>query len=253
MLKILTLLFLLTGYFGFNNPLQAQSFGFGCLGLVGGYAGYSHQTYIPAGLNDYILVYNGIRSDSLVSPVSSFGQARGFRVGLNLFRANFDGLILTAKGYYQFISEKSGSRIESSYGVTSGELELRIKTWGAGFDLGTSVTKSLSWKVIDAALLFSNADLINTQNFPNAVTEVLKYGSETSLGYSIGTGFILSLIDQYVTLEGLIAYSVIKIDQVTQEDGTPLTINENSTEPMNNFIETGGFNAVIQLNIGLPL
>jgi hypothetical protein len=73
------------------------------------------------------------------------------------------------------------------------------------------------------------------------------------LGYSIGTGFILSLIDQYVTLEGLIAYSVIKIDQVTLDDGTPLTINENSSVPMNNFIETGGFNAVIQLNIGLPL
>jgi hypothetical protein len=87
MFKIFTLLFLLTGYFGFNNPLQAQSFGFGCLGLVGGYAGYSHQNYIPSGLNDYILVYNEIRTDSLVSPVSSFGKARGFRVGLKPFQS----------------------------------------------------------------------------------------------------------------------------------------------------------------------
>ena len=53
----------------------------------------------------------------------------------------------------------------------------------------------MSWKVIDAALLFTNYDFNTTENFPGAVTEVGSYSSDTDLGYSVGTGFILAIID----------------------------------------------------------
>ena len=39
---------------------QSQSFGFGCLGFVSGYGGYSYQVYKPEGLNGYIAVLNEV-------------------------------------------------------------------------------------------------------------------------------------------------------------------------------------------------
>src|ERR1035437_10126384 len=97
----------------FNTNVQAQNFGFGCLGLVGGYAGYSYQVYKPTGLNDYIGFFNlnPVRKDSLKGPMQNFGKSAGYRVGVNFFRADIRGLILTAKGFYQDLSEESDASI----------------------------------------------------------------------------------------------------------------------------------------------
>jgi hypothetical protein len=234
-------------------PVYGQAVGFGCLGFVGGFGGYSFQRYNPTGLNNYISTYNSLRNDSLSSPMGKFGSATGYRVGLNFFRANIEGFILTTKGYYQFLSEKREATLETSTGSSSADFEVEMKNWGVGVDLGTSITKALSWKVIDAALLYSSAVFSDTRNYANAVTEVNKYSSEAStFGYSIGTGFILELIDEYVSLEGLAGYTVFNIDKV-QSNGNYLSVDERSSAPMNNFIESGGFNAVLQLNIGFPL
>jgi len=246
------ILIFLVCFFGVQINSTAQTFGFGCLGFVGGYGGFSYQIYQPTGLNDYIRLFNE-GDDSLSSPMNNFGKAKGYRVGLNFFRANLEGLILTAKGFYQFLSEKHEANIKLASGNSNATYELELKNWGVGIDLGTSITSAVSWKVIDAALLFNTASFTNTQNFPGAITEVKKYNSESKIGYTIGTGFILAIIDEYLTLEGLAAYTVFRIDNVKMDDGTFLTVNKNSTDPMNNFIEAGGFNAVIQLNIGFPL
>ncbi len=48
---------------------QSQAFGFGCLGFVSGYGGYSYQVYKPDGLNGYIAVLNDTRKDSLIFPI----------------------------------------------------------------------------------------------------------------------------------------------------------------------------------------
>jgi hypothetical protein len=253
MLKLSVILLITAGSLMMYKTAPAQSFGFGCLGLVGGYGGYSYQNLKPAGLNDYILSYNTLRTDSLSSPMSSFGKATGFRVGLNFYRANLDGLILTAKGFYQFVSEKNNAVVESSYGTTNTEFELRMQSWGIGLDLGILVTGRLSWKVLDAALLFSDIEFIDTENFPGAVTTVETYNGDTDVAYSVGTGFILSIVEQYISLEGMVGYLVMDLDRVEKDDGTPLTITENSEVPMENFIKSGGFSAVIQLNVGFPL
>jgi hypothetical protein len=73
------------------------------------------------------------------------------------------------------------------------------------------------------------------------------------LGYTVGTGFILAIIGHYVSLEGFVGYTYLKIDRVKQDDGTYLTVNESSSADMKNFIDAGGFNTVVQLNIGFPL
>ena len=235
--------------------LKAQSFGFGCLGLVGGYGGYSFQIYQPTGLNSYIENFNLIKKDSLKGAMQKFGKSSGYRVGINFFRADLKGLILTAKGFYQFLGEKNSVSVVSPYGTYSNKsFDLNIRSWGIGFDLGTSVSHSLSWKVIDASLLFNSAQFTNTTNNPRAETIVNTYKTDKQLlGYSVGTGFILSIIGHYVSLEGFAGYSFLNVDRVKQDDNTYLPINESSSTDMKNFIVAGGFNAVIQLNVGFPL
>jgi hypothetical protein len=253
MFKLIKYLLLLAVLF-FAPLIKSQTFGFGCLGLVGGYGGYSYQEYKPTGLNNYILVFNELRTDSSVSTMDDFGKTQGYRIGLNFFRANFKGFILTAKGFYQFLSEKHNSSENMSNGISNTSFKLELKNWGLGLDLGTSITSMVSWKVIDAALLFNSATFVNTENLPGARTEIEKYKSGSELGYTVGTGFILALVDDYVTLEGLAAYTVISFEEMKKDDGSFLTINEDpDSGRMTNFIETGGFNAVIQLNVGLPL
>lgn len=233
---------------------KAQSFGFGCLGFVGGYAGYSYQKYDPNGLNRYVDAFNLANKDSLESPMSKFGEAQGYRIGINIFRANIKGFILTTKGFYQYLSEKNSADINGSGGVSSAVYEVEMKNWGFGIDLGTALTDILSWKVIDAALLYNTASFTNTQNLPGSVTIITKYNSEKySLGYSIGTGFILQLIGRYISLEGVAGYASFKIDKMRTGDGTELTTTGTSKEVMTNFITSGGFNAVVQLNVGFPL
>ncbi len=239
-----------------NSTITAQSFGFGCLGLVGGYAGYSYQIYKPSGLNNYIESFNlnPVRRDSLKGPIQNFGKSAGYRVGVNFFRANIRGLILTAKGFYQNLSEESDATVSSLQGESNTDFNVDLKSWGIGVDIGTSITNSLSWKVIDAVLLFNNAQFTNTTNLPGAQTIVQSYKSDSQiLGYTLGTGFILAIIGEYVSLEGSAGYTYMKIDKIKRDDGTYLTTTELSNTPMNNFIDGGGFNAVIQLNIGFPL
>ncbi len=235
--------------------LNAQSsFGFGCLGFGGGYGGFSYQQYKPNGLNDYISAFNDIRSDSLVSPMENFGKARGYRIGLNFFRAKIKNFILTTKGYYQSISEKHESLEKFLSGTSSTTMKLEMRNWGVGIDLGISLTKSISWKVIDGAVHFNNITLTNTENRTGEQTIVNKYRTEsTALGYSIGTGFILEVIDEYFTIEGLAGYTSLSVDNLKTDDGVWLTENETSSQSMTGFIDAGGFNAVIQLNVGFPL
>ena len=237
----------------FQTYIHPQTFGFGCLGFTGGYAGYSHQKYQPEGLNDYIKIFNLNRKDSLTENLNSFGSANGFRVGLNFFRKKFSGVIVTGKGFYQFLDEKHQAVEKLSQGNITTLYEVKFINWGLGFDFGTPIVSFLNWKIIDAALLYSQVRFSNTQNFPGALTVVKNYKSDSKFGYSVGTGIIIEILGEYITLEGLAAYSKLTIDEMKMDDGTRLSKNENSTEVMKNFITDGGFNAVVQLNIGLPL
>ena len=232
-----------------------QTFGFGCLGFVSGYGGYSYQEFDSKGLNDYVSAFNIDNKDSLSSPMGKFGKARGYRVGINLFRANIRGFILTTKGFYQALTEKNSASLTSANGTSNTTYQLDFNNFGVGIDLGTSITGGLSWKVIDAAVIFNTVTFTNTLNVPGPTTVVKKYNNEKYvLGYSIGTGFILYIIDQYVSIEGLAGYTFFSIDKMKADDSTAeMPTAEGSNQPMRNFIASGGFNAEIQLNVGFPL
>ncbi len=236
------------------NNLPAQNFGFGCLGFVGGYGGYSYQKFQPGTLNDYIDNFNLVYKDSLRTPLDKFGKAGGYRLGLNFFRAKIKGFIITAKGFYQNLTEKHEAKEYLAGGSGNTTLELEIINWALGIDLGKEITGGLSWKVVDAAILFNRAKFTSTQNLPNAVTIVDQYNSDrTSIGYTVGTGFILEIWEEYVSLEGVAAFTQFSIERMKTDDGKLFAGTLNQSSSGKKFIEKGGFNAVIQLNVGLPL
>lgn len=250
--KLLVISFLLCVII--SGKLSGQTFGFGCLGFVGGYGGYSYQRFQAGSLNDYVDNINFTYEDSLSTQIDKFGKAQGFRLGLNFFRAKYKGFIITAKGFYQNLSEEHNAVEHLSGGDGSTTLELKIINWAVGIDLGTEITGGLSWKVVDAAVLFNTAEFTTTQNLPDAVTIVEQYKSESaSVGYTIGTGFIFEVVEEYISIEGLAAYTQFSIDKMKTDDNQYFADAQSTQSTGKKFIEKGGFNAVIQLNVGLPL
>jgi len=245
MLKYLKILFLLISI---SSLAEAQTFGFGCLGFVGGYAGYSYQDYNAAGLNEYINYWNSL--EFVHSPLDEFSSASGYRVGLNLFRATFEnGIIVTAKGFYQYLSKENKATAGVGASDDNYSMDLTFNNWSLGFDVGWQFTKVVSWKIIDGSLNFNNVTLTETTDLPGE-TYVNKYKSDSGvIGYSIGTGIIVAIIKDYVSIEGLAGYSQIVIDNVYDDNGEPF-LNSSYEEK---FIDSGGFSAVIQLNVGFPL
>ena len=48
---------------------------------------------------------------------------------------------------------------------------------------------------------------------------MIKYDSDPGvLGYSVGTGIIISLVKDYVSLEGLAGYTYLKIDNLKKDN-----------------------------------
>ncbi len=54
-------------------------------------------------------------------------------------------------------------------------------------------------------------------------------------------------------LEGVAAYTQFSIDKMKTDDGKYFAVQPAQNSNNKKFIEKGGFNAVIQLNVGLPL
>ncbi len=236
-----------------SNQILPQSFGFGCLGFVGGFGGYSHQKYQPDGLNQYVLNFNTINAEYLEDKMSDFGKSTGYRVGVNVFRAKFTGIFITAKGYFQQLHEEQASTDFQTGFAKDTEYDLKIKSWGVGVDLGIPITDFLSWKIVDGSVLLNSARFTETSNSILG-TDIKKYKNEkTEIGYSIGTGFILDIVSNYVSLEGVASYSHYTIDKMINEDGSTLVYNPNKILSSDKFINSGGFNAVLQINLGFPL
>jgi len=238
----------------FNTTVNSQTFGFGCLGFFGGYGGVAYQSYKADGLNQFVKYFNEMNSTTLDEPLQEFYGAVGYRVGVNFFRATWEsGFILTAKGYYQSLSrtrEASETLIDGNNNYT---FELDLKNWAVGVDFGYAITNFLSWKIVDGSINFNNVSLTNTINSSEG-TEVSKYVSESNvLGFSVGTGLIIFLIKDYISLEGFAGYTGLKIEKLNFDEGDANLFNVLIEEENINFIESGGFTGVIQLNIGFPL
>lgn len=257
-IKPLTSGLVLIFFFLVHTESNAQTFGFGCLGFVSGYGGFTYQKYDAAGLNNYISGFNQSKSAALISPLNEFSTANGYRVGINIFRAAFpNGFFITAKGYYESLGKKNTVTEITTSGSTNYEFDLVMKNWAVGFDVGLNVIDRVSWKVVDGAVHFNNVRFTTIENSPG-VTSITKFESDAGVfGYSVGTGIIIALIKDYISIEGLAGYTYLKVEDMMMEDGQKFSSVSpdpmQSTDTSINFIDSGGFNAVIQLNFGFPL
>jgi len=255
MLNFYTKIFLIIICTAFTT--RAQTFGFGCLGFVGGYGGFTYQQYDAAGLNEYIKYWNSL--EFVHSPLDEFSSASGYRVGLNFFRATFEnGIIVTAKGFYQYLSKENKAGVGVGASDDNYSMDLTFNNWSLGFDVGWQFTKVVSWKIIDGSLNFNNVTLTQTTDLPGDPTIINKYKSDSGvIGYSIGTGIIVAIIKDYISIEGLAGYTYLSIDDLKNDDGN-LFLGGNPAAMYvslehDKFIDSGGFTAVIQVNVGFPL
>lgn len=241
---------LLTG----TPRLNAQELGFGCLGLVGGFGGYTSQGVHTDELNDFVRSYNTLHKDSLYQGMGQFGNLKGFRLGVNLLRQNLQGMILTFKVFYENLIERKSGIILVSSQQENTFTELAMKNFGIGIDIGTELTRSLSLKIIDATIVFSQIRF--TESLHNQAGQIVNYvytAEDEPIGVTLGTGFIFELIDDYVSLEGSAGYMFVETRNMKTTEGRYLTKGPRSDEKMKYIINSGGFNATLQLNIGVTL
>ena len=233
---------------------QTNKFGFGCLGLVGGFAGYEVKYFQSTGLNGYVAAFNASRKDSLLSAMSDFGMLKGYRLGMNLVRNRVSGLEYTVKVFYEAMTELKEAQIKGKYSLYKNSLELKQTVFGAGLELGTPISKLISWKILELEATYGNAVLFKKTEDINDPVSRIKYTSDQyRFGFNFASGFIFYLIGQNISLEGKMGYAEYSIGTMTDESGNKLTVTENSSEVMESPIQKGGLFYGVQFNLSIPL
>lgn len=230
------LLFLIL-FFTINKNTNGQSCGFGCLGLSGVYGGYTFQEFKAEGINSFVNSSNKFE----------FNKGEGFRIGTNLFRAQFDDYFITAKGFFQFINEEY--KTTDVLNTIGEEYQLKHNYWGVGVDFGIPLFSIVDWKIVEGGVTFLNVEL-KTNQFENQVQvyESKIENTKLDIGYYVGSGIIIHIIKDYISLEGTATYNIYKVDEFMDENGDAVAI-----ESGKNFIENKGVTATVQLNLGFPL
>jgi len=230
----------------FASVTQAQSFGFGCLGLSGFYGGYSQQEYTADGINLFAQQNYSISS---VDHDIKFQKGTGFRIGANVFRAKFSGVFLTLKGYFQFLKEEHEIVDILPEGVLKNKYQLSMNHWGLGVDFGFPLFSIIDLKLVEGGVTFydTNFDYQTLLN-DNQLTEQKFSPDKLQLGYYVGSGIIIHLIRDYISIEGTVAFSKVRIEKIESDDGSAIS----STISQKRAIEKGGLIGTIQLNVGFP-
>ena len=227
-----------------STTLNAQTFGFGCLGLGAFYAGISQERYDASGVNNYLNVK--LFSNQSAGAVK-FEKGTGYRVGANFIRAKFDKVFISAKGFYQFLKEEHSNSELSGGSNLSSTHTLSLNHWGVGIDFGLNLFWILDWKVIEGDVNFYSGDFTSDYLKDNVFQNEEKYSfDKTKVGYFLGSGLILHIVPDYISLEGTAGYNFVKFENLKRTDslGNELFIN--------NALPSGGFSATIQLNVGFP-
>lgn len=236
--------------FFFTAQHSAQTCGFGCFGLGGFYAGFGMQQFKADGLNDHLKLLRQLSSAAPLGDDIKFDRATGFRLGANLFRTKYKRFLFSAKGYYQFLKQEKDSHAGDPANPQTTTYSLKLNYWGVGVDVGYSVFKFVDWKIIDAAVLFHTAEFSIKNSFAGVQSDEQFNGTKNKLGYSVGTGFVLRLVGDYISIEGTAAYNRFSVDKLSNDRG--IDIGKKSASEKK-FIEDGGLGAAVQLNIGIPL
>ncbi len=234
--------------FWVSSNIQAQTFGFGCLGLSGFYAGFSQESYDASGINNYLDIALAGNTIVTFANTSKFEKGTGYRVGANLFRAKFEKIFITAKGYYQFLKEEHSVKEISGGSTFTTNYNLSLNHWGVGIDFGVNLFWILDWKILEGNVKFYTGGFTSEYYKDNVPFSDAKYNlDKTQIGYFVGSGLILHLVPDYISIEGTAGYNFLKVESLKRTDslGNELFIN--------NSIPGGGFSTTIQLNVGFPL
>jgi hypothetical protein len=234
------------------SNVNAQTFGFGCLGLSGFYAGYSKQSFDFPGINQDVnkRIQSNIYLQSSNVDQLKFEILTGYRVGANLFRAKFSSVFISAKGYFQFLKQQQQVSTQIQNEIVRQSYQVSMNHWGVGLDFGTSLFSILDWKIIEGHVLVYTVEMTQ-EVFINEVSQgQIKFSPDKAqLGYYVGSGLILHIVPDYISIEGTAGYNFIQIDKLNNsaEGSIPVqTIDQKA-------IDKGNFSITLQINIGFPL
>jgi hypothetical protein len=250
-MKVSTIKFILILLFVFSNP-KAQPFGFGCLGLSGFYAGYARIEYSVPGINEFVTnSFSAFPStSSLTNKLIEFKQGTGYRIGTNLFRAKFDKIFVSAKGYYQFLREERETSGNTPAGILQKKFQLTMNHWGAGIDFGVKLFAIVDLKLVEANVTFFNTEFVHQEYLSDVLrSEEIYKPDKMKIDYFLGSGFIIHLIPDYISAEGTFGFHFMQIENLTTDDGATIPITSSTKKA----VEKIGFSAIIQLNVGFPL
>ncbi|MFA7228754.1 MAG: hypothetical protein WC061_06955 [Melioribacteraceae bacterium] len=225
--------------------LPAQSFGFGCLGLSGFYAGFSNESYDASGINAFM---TGQFQTGQIPAQIKFEKGTGYRIGANFVRAQFDQFFISAKGYYQFLKEEHTTSELSGTSIVNSSHKLSLNHWGVGIDLGVKLFWILDWKAVEGNINFYDGNFTSEYSKDNIPQSSSKYNSDKiQIGYFAGTGLVLHIVPDYISLEGTAGYHFNKLDIFRSTDAFGNEID------IKNAVSKGGFGLTVQLNVGFPL
>ncbi len=229
------------------SVVNGQTCGFGCLGLSGAYAGYSFNRIDTPGLNEAV---NNLMNGRFAGEEYNLKNISGFRFGANIFRAKFDNYFFSAKGYYQLLEDKTEYSASVQAGLIKDSYQFSMNNWGIGLDFGIPLFSFLDLKIVEGGINFYSVSF-KTETFLNGSRQSsYNYeNNQTEIGYYAGTGFILHIIHDYLSLESTATYNFFNLEQIVYDKEKQFPENQTS----GNFVEKAGFAASIQLNIGFPL
>jgi hypothetical protein len=137
-----------------------------------------------------------------------------------------------------------------SEGLVQENYQFTMNHWGVGIDIGINLFWILDWKIVEGDLTFFNSDFTQEKIINNISQGSNNFISgKNKKGYFLGSGLILQIIPDYVSIEGTIGYNFITIDSLIGSSGTGV-LSPPSNSPL---IEKGGLSTTIQLNVGFPL
>ncbi len=238
---ILALIFLIP-----SAVIKSQTFGFGCLGLSGFYAGFSQQQYVVDGLNDFIKFNN---YGPVPSSYVEFKKGSGYRIGANLFRAKFENFFISAKGFYQFMRENLELNQTAQNSLFKNKYQLSMNHWGLAVDIGVPLLSIIDLKIIEGGIVFYNTEFVHTVLENEKQIYELKYEPDNKkVNYYIASGLLIHIVPDYISIEGTAGYSFLKYDRFDLKTESPV-----GKGTITNPVSKGGFLATVQLNIGFPL
>ncbi|MCX7876388.1 MAG: hypothetical protein N2321_09525 [Melioribacteraceae bacterium] len=240
MKKFLLILFLI------STISKAQTFGFGCLGLSGIYAGVSEYKYDVQAINNFLL-----KEKLSVNEELKFERGTGYRIGANLFRAKWEGFFISAKGYYQFIKEEKISKQSftklNELIQSNKNFQLKLNNWALGIDFGTPIFKVLDWKILEGHISYFTPEFNIEYYENNNFIEGNKFEPEKmNISYFVGSGLILHLVQGYFSIEGTAGYNFLKVEHFKNQNN--IIIGD-----INNYaVKNAGWSYTLQINVGFP-